>query len=123
MAISATHLTRYGVRPLRVSSKQMKSEASIPNAKPFMKFVRTYTELQQQIHDDLRIQHPEWVERNGESSMRLLEQLDTFDAKGIQRVYNGSSSKPQSRKQPPPDASLRRPASDPNLVRQQHVIL
>jgi hypothetical protein len=27
----------------------------------------TYTELRQQIHDDLRIQHPEWVERNGES--------------------------------------------------------
>jgi hypothetical protein len=82
MAISATHLTRYGVRPLRVSSKQMKSEASIPNAKPFMKFVRTYTELRQQIHDDLRIQHPEWVERNGESSMRLLELLDTLTRRG-----------------------------------------
>jgi hypothetical protein len=27
----------------------------------------TYTELRQQIHDDLRIQHPEWVELNGES--------------------------------------------------------
>jgi hypothetical protein len=25
----------------------------------------SYNELQQQIHDDLRIQHPEWVERNG----------------------------------------------------------
>ena len=23
--------------------------------------IHTYTELQQQIHDDLRIQHPEWV--------------------------------------------------------------
>src|SRR5438552_5513986 len=29
--------------------------------------IHTYTELQQQIHDDLRIQHPEWVESNGES--------------------------------------------------------
>jgi hypothetical protein len=28
--------------------------------------IHTYTELQQQIHDDLRIQHPEWVESNGE---------------------------------------------------------
>ena len=28
--------------------------------------VHTYTELQQQIHDDLRIQHPEWVKSNGE---------------------------------------------------------
>ena len=29
--------------------------------------IHTYTELQQQIHDDLRIQHPEWVQPNGES--------------------------------------------------------
>jgi hypothetical protein len=36
-----------------------------------------YTGHRQQIHDDLRIQHPEWVEPSGESSMRLLEQLDT----------------------------------------------
>jgi hypothetical protein len=31
--------------------------------------IHTYTELRQQIHDDLRIQHPEWVEPNGESPM------------------------------------------------------
>jgi hypothetical protein len=48
----------------------------------------TYTELRQQIHDDLRIQHPEWVELNGESPMcdfyeaRLMELLH-FDAKGL----------------------------------------
>ena len=41
----------------------------------------TYTELQRQIHDDLRIQHPEWVQPNGESPMcdsyeaRLMELL------------------------------------------------
>jgi hypothetical protein len=28
--------------------------------------IHTYTELQQQIHDDLRLQHPEWVNSNGE---------------------------------------------------------
>lgn len=45
--------------------------------------IHTYTELHQQIHDDLRIQHPEWVEPNGESRMcdsyevRLMELLDT----------------------------------------------
>jgi hypothetical protein len=31
--------------------------------------IHTYNELQQQIHDDLRIQHPEWVKPNGESPM------------------------------------------------------
>ena len=48
----------------------------------------TYTELRKQIHDDLRIQHPEWLELNGESPMcdfyeaRLMELLDA-DAKGL----------------------------------------
>jgi hypothetical protein len=28
--------------------------------------IHSYAELQRQIHDDLRIQHPEWVEPNGE---------------------------------------------------------
>ena len=27
--------------------------------------IHSYTELQRQIHDDLRIQHPEWIEPNG----------------------------------------------------------
>ena len=45
--------------------------------------IHTYTELLQQIHDDLRIQHSEWVEPNGESPMcdsyeaRLTELLGT----------------------------------------------
>jgi len=44
--------------------------------------IRTYTELLQQIHNELRIQHPEWVQSNGESPMcdayevRLTELLD-----------------------------------------------
>jgi hypothetical protein len=50
-----------------------------------------YTGRRQQIHDDLRIQHPEWVEPNGESSMRLLEQLDTLTRRGP----NESSAAPQ----------------------------
>jgi hypothetical protein len=43
--------------------------------------VHTYTELRQQIHNDLRVQHPEWVQPNGESpicdsyEVRLMELL------------------------------------------------
>ena len=42
----------------------------------------TYSELRQQIHDDLRIQHPEWVQPDGECPMcdayeaRLIELFD-----------------------------------------------
>ena len=41
-----------------------------------------YTKLRQQIHHDLRIQHPEWIQPNGSSPMcdsyeaRLMELLD-----------------------------------------------
>jgi len=44
--------------------------------------IHTYTELQQQIHDDLRIQHPERIESGGESptcdsyEARLTQMLD-----------------------------------------------
>jgi hypothetical protein len=27
--------------------------------------IHSYSELQQQIHQDLRIQHPDWIEPNG----------------------------------------------------------
>jgi hypothetical protein len=36
------------------------------NASPSAFEIRSYTQLQRQIHDDLRAQHPEWVEPNGE---------------------------------------------------------
>ena len=53
-----------------------------------MRASNSLDELRQQIHDDLRIQHPEWAEPNGESPIcdfyeaRLMELLDA-DAKGL----------------------------------------
>jgi hypothetical protein len=38
--------------------------------------IPTYTELLQDIHDDLRVQHPEWVQSNGESPI-----CDSYDAR------------------------------------------
>jgi hypothetical protein len=46
--------------------------------------VQTYADLRRQIHDDLRIQHPEWIQPNGESPMcdsyeaRLMKTLDVL---------------------------------------------
>jgi hypothetical protein len=43
--------------------------------------IHSYSELQHQIHDDLRVQHPEWVKPNGECptcdsyELRLAELL------------------------------------------------
>ena len=53
--------------------------------------IHTYTELQQQIHGDLRIQHPEWVKPNGESpkcdsyDACLTEMLDILTRRGSNR--------------------------------------
>jgi len=103
------------VRPLFKAPRQDDSsfradlEQSTSNKKVFMKFVNltkpiavphqihTYTELLQQIHGDLRIQHPEWVQPNGESPMcdsyeaRLTELLDTLTRRG----FNESIAAPQ----------------------------
>jgi hypothetical protein len=53
-----------------------------------MRVSNSIAELRQEIHDDLRIQHPEWVEPNGECPMcdsyesRLMELFDTFRRSG-----------------------------------------
>ena len=61
--------------------------------------IHTYTQLRKQIHNDLRIQHPEWVEPNGESSMRIMELLDALTRKesdesiaAVHRVLEQASS-------------------------------
>ena len=38
--------------------------------------IRTFAELRQQIHDDLRVQHPEWVQPDGKSPM-----CDSYEAR------------------------------------------
>jgi hypothetical protein len=53
-----------------------------------MRVSNSIAELRQQIHDDLRIQHPEWVEANGECpkcdsyESRLAELLEGFARTG-----------------------------------------
>jgi len=40
--------------------------------------IHTYAELRQQIHNDLRLQHPEWIQPNGESPI-----CDSYEARLI----------------------------------------
>jgi hypothetical protein len=48
--------------------------------------IRSYVQLQHQIHDALRKQHPEWIEQNGDCptcesyEARLAELLDLFQS-------------------------------------------
>lgn len=50
--------------------------------------IHTYAELRQQIHDDLRVQHPEWIQPDGKSPMcdsyeaRLMRLLNSLTQRG-----------------------------------------
>ena len=56
--------------------------------------IHTWSQLLQQVHNDLRIQHPEWVEPNGESPIcdsyeaRLMEQLEALTRIGAHDAHN-----------------------------------
>src|SRR5437588_106378 len=71
--------------------------------KPFMKFVtltkpiavphqiHTYTELQQQIHDDLRIQHPDWVDSDGSPPRVILTSRASGNCSAFRREGDPTS--------------------------------
>ena len=63
-------------KQFRVSDESFAKTTAAPG------LIHTYAELRKQIHDDLRVQHPEWVQPDGKSPMcdsyeaRLMELLD-----------------------------------------------
>jgi hypothetical protein len=65
---------------------------NLSQAKAMSHQVHTYTELLRQIHDDLRLQHPDWVQSNGESPIcdfyeaRLMELIDALTGTDVERV-------------------------------------
>jgi hypothetical protein len=54
--------------------------------------IHSYHELQQRIHDDLRVQHPEWIQPNGDCptcetyERRLAESIAIFQSSERQSV-------------------------------------
>jgi len=54
--------------------------------------IRSYVQLQHQIHDALREQHPEWIEQNGDCptcesyESRFAELLDIFNRTNASRL-------------------------------------
>ena len=89
-----------GGRTRRQSKLEKPSTATVesftkPMALPHE--IRTYTELLRQIHHELRIQHPEWVQRNGQSPMcdayeaRLRKLLDTLKRRASNQLAAGKN--------------------------------
>src|SRR5215470_5081645 len=78
---------------LRTKRAHRQGKLNKPSRSPRESFVKppvapheihTYDELQRQIHEDLRVQHPEWVQSDGRSPMcdsyeaRLMELLGSL---------------------------------------------
>lgn len=63
---------------------------SFAKATPLHHQIHTYAELRQQIHDDLRIQHPEWVEPDGKSPM-----CDSYETR-LTELLNGVTRRERS---------------------------
>ena len=65
---------------------------------PMSHQIRTYTELRQKIHDDLRLQHPEWVQPSGESPIcdsydaRLTELIDALRRTSVERFQESQTT-------------------------------
>ena len=56
--------------------------------------IHSYTELQQQIHEDLRVQHPEWVEPNGDCPTCDSYELRLAQLLGLTQRSNAVGMKP-----------------------------
>jgi hypothetical protein len=63
--------------------------------------VRTFAELLQQIRNDLRIQHPDWVQPNGKSPM-----CDSYEAR-LMKLLAASIQTGDNETRALPDSSLK----------------
>ena len=69
---------------MKANSSRLGSAVSAPPAA--LAPIRSYSDLQRQIHQDLRRQHPEWVEPSGDSPIcdfyerRLAELIRHFQS-------------------------------------------
>ena len=81
-----------------------------------MRVSNSIAELRQQIHDDLRIQHPEWIEPNGDCAecdfyeARLMEELDTL--KGSDEFWGNANSRMEMSTNPAQDVYEIRPREE-----------
>ena len=65
-------------KPSRASGESLTTATAPPRQ------IHTYAELRQQIHDDLRLQHPEWVEPDGKSPI-----CDSYEARLMELLARG----------------------------------
>jgi hypothetical protein len=71
--------------------------------------IHTYTELRHQIHDDLRIQHPEWVNSDGSSPM-----CDSYEARLTELLGASTRRGSETPARIPPDETISKTTANLN---------
>ena len=71
--------TKQAHRPSKLAKPSCAHRESLTTATVPPHQIHTYAELRQQIHNDLRLQHPEWIQPNGESPI-----CDSYEARLIE---------------------------------------
>jgi hypothetical protein len=68
--------TKQAHRPSKLAKPSRAHRESLTTATAPRHQIHTYAELRQQIHDDLRLQHPEWIQPDGQSPI-----CDSYEAR------------------------------------------
>jgi hypothetical protein len=68
--------TKQTHRPQKLAKPSRANHESLTTPTAASDQIHTYAELRQQIHNDLRLQHPEWIQPNGESPI-----CDSYEAR------------------------------------------
>jgi hypothetical protein len=71
--------TKQAHRPSKLAKPSRAHRESLTTATRSPHQIHTYAELRQQIHNDLRLQHPEWIQPNGECPV-----CDSYEARLIE---------------------------------------
>ena len=81
--------TKLAHRPSKLAKASRANRESLTTAPAPPHQIHTYAELRQQIHDDLRGQHPEWVRPDGKSPMCDSYEARLMELLGGERLRKG----------------------------------
>ena len=70
-------------------TKQPHGSSKLAAASAPLTKIHTYAGLRQQIHDDLRLQHPEWIQPGGESPICDSYEARLMELLGGERLQKG----------------------------------
>ena len=88
MKLVSLKMQRYRRSP-KLDKTSRSNHESLAKPNPASHEIHTYAELRQQIHDDLRVQHPEWIQSDGTSPMCDSYEARLMELLGGERLRKG----------------------------------